>query len=80
MLVEEYFNQNSGLDGANLFISEFFSIFKEDGKALEIFEKEILKEGLKKFDSFSINSEAMKFSTFINKIFGLCEFFTVSKF
>ena len=43
-LVEEYLRENACKDGARLFVSEFFKIFKKDNKALKAFEKEILEQ------------------------------------
>jgi hypothetical protein len=41
-LVDEYLSENVGKDGTRLFVWEFFNIFKEDNKAVDILEKEVL--------------------------------------
>jgi recombinational DNA repair ATPase RecF len=75
-LVEEYLRKNAGEDGARLFVSEFFIIFKKDNKALEILEQEILEQGIKRLATFCIDPKSTKFSALINQIVGLCEFLT----
>lgn len=75
-LVEEYLRENAGKDGARLFVSEFFNIFKKDNKALEILEKEILEQGIKRLATFCIDPKSTEFSALINQIVGSCEFLT----
>jgi hypothetical protein len=75
-LVEEYLQENAGKDGARLFVSEFFNIFKKDNKALEILEKEILEQGIKRLTTFCIDPKSTEFSALINQIVGSCEFLT----
>ena len=75
-LVEEYLRENAGKDGAKLFVSEFFSIFKKDNKALEILEKEILEQGIKRLATFYIDPKSTEFFALINQIVGSCEFLT----
>lgn len=75
-LVEEYLRENAGEDGARLFVWEFFIIFRKDNKALDILEKEILEQGIKRLATFCIDPKSTEFSALINEIVGLCEFFT----
>jgi len=75
-LVEEYLRENAGEDGARLFVWEFFNIFKKDNKALEILEKEILEQGIKRLATFCIDPKSTEFSALINQIVGSCEFLT----
>lgn len=75
-LVEEYLLENAGKDGARLFVWEFFNIFKKDNKALRIFEKEILEEGIKRLATFSIDPKSTEFSDLIDQIVTNCEFLT----
>ena len=74
--VEEYLRENADEDGARLFISEFFKIFKKDNKTLKILEKEILEQGIQKLATFWIDPKSTEFSALINQIIGLCEFLT----
>lgn len=75
-LVEEYVIENAGEDGARLFVSEFFKIFKKDNKALKILEKEILQQGIPKLATFWIDPKSTEFSALVNQIVGDCEFLT----
>ena len=75
-LIEEYLRENAGEDGARLFVWEFFNIFKKDNKALEILEKEIIEQGIKKLATFCIDPKSTEFSALINQIVGSCEFLT----
>jgi len=75
-LVEEYLRENAGEDGARLFIWEFFIIFKNDNKALEILKKEILEQGIEKLATFWIDPKSTEFSALIDQIVGFCEFLT----
>ena len=75
-LVEEYLRENAGEDGARLFVWEFFKIFKKDNKALEILEKEILHQGIRKLATFRIDPKSTEFSALINEIVGSCESLT----
>ncbi|MFK8006969.1 MAG: hypothetical protein AB8H03_11380 [Saprospiraceae bacterium] len=75
-LVEEYLRENAGEDGARLFVSEFFQIFKKDNKAFKILEKEILQQGIPKLATFLIDPKSTEFSALINQIVGDCEFLT----
>jgi hypothetical protein len=75
-LVEEYLRENAGKDGARLFVSELFNIFKKDNKALEILEKEILEQGIKRLATFCIDPKSTEFSALINQIVGSCKFLT----
>jgi hypothetical protein len=75
-LVEEYLRENAGEDGARLFVWEFFKIFKKDNKALEILEKEILHQGIRKLATFRIDPKSTEFSALINEIVGSCEALT----
>lgn len=70
-LVEKYLRENTGKDGARLFVSEFFNIFKKDNKALEI-----LDQGIKRLATFCIDPKSTEFSALINQIVGSCEFLT----
>jgi hypothetical protein len=70
-LVEEYLRENAGKDGARLFVSEFFNIFKKDNKALEI-----LEQGIKRLATFCIDPKSTEFSALINQIVGSCELLT----
>lgn len=70
-LVEEYLKKNSDEDGARLFVSEFFNIFKKDNKVLEI-----LEHGIKRLAIFCINPKSTKFSALIHQIVGSSEFLT----
>ena len=70
-LVEEYLRKNAGKDGARLFVSEFFNIFKKDNKALEI-----LEQGIKRLATFCIDPKSTEFSALINQIVGSCELLT----
>lgn len=72
-LVEEYLRENAGEDGARLLVWEFSAVFKEDNKALDVLEKEILHQGL---DTFHIDPKSTEFSEFVNDIAGSCEFLT----
>ena len=67
-LVEEYLRENVGEDGARLFMSEFYIIFKQDRKALEI-----LEQGIQRFATLRIDPKSREFSELINHIAGLCE-------
>lgn len=42
-LLKEYLEEDSGEDGARLFVWEFFKIYKKNNEALEILEKEIIQ-------------------------------------
>ena len=75
-LVEEYLRENAGEDGARLFVWEFFTLFKKDNKALDILEKEILEQGIKRLATFYIDPKSTEFSALINQIADDCEFFT----
>lgn len=66
-LVEEYLRENAGKDGAHLFVSEFFKIFKKDNKALKAFEKEILEQGIQKLATFQIDPKSTEFSALVNQ-------------
>jgi hypothetical protein len=70
-LIEEYLRENAGKDGARLFVSEFFNIFKKDNKALEI-----LEQGIKRLATFCIDPKSTEFSALINQIVGSCEVLT----
>jgi len=76
-LIEEYLRENAGEDGARLFVWEFFKIFKKDNKALEILEKEIIEQGIKRLATFCIDPKSTEFSALINQIAGSCEFLTL---
>lgn len=75
-LIEEYLRENAGKDGARLFVWEFFKMFKKDNKALEILEKEILEQGIKRLATFCIDPKSTEFSALINQIVGSCKFLT----
>jgi hypothetical protein len=51
-------------------------LFKKNNKALEIFEKEVLKHGIKRLGSFSIDSKSTDFYDLIDIIKSNCEFVT----
>ena len=76
-LVEQYLCNNAGKDGARLFVSEFFTIFKNDNKVLEILEKEIIEQGITRLATFSIDPKSTEFSDLINQIAANCEFLTI---
>lgn len=75
-LVEEYLRENVGEAGARMFQWDFCTLFKEDNQAVEIFEKEILEEGIGKLENFEMDSKSKEFSVLINDIFGSCQFLT----
>lgn len=75
-LVEEYLRENAGEAGARLFLWEFFNIFRKDNKALEILEKEVLEQSIKRLATFCIDPKSTEFSALINHIVGHCEFLT----
>lgn len=75
-LVEKYLRENTGKDGARLFVSEFFNIFKKDNKALEILDQGIKDQGIKRLATFCIDPKSTEFSALINQIVGSCEFLT----
>lgn len=75
-LVQEYLMENAGKDGARLFRWEFFNMYKKDNKALKMFEKEILEQGLQKLDTFCIDPKSTEFSELIDHIVALVEFLT----
>ena len=75
-LVEEYLKENPGEAEARLFQWEFCTLFKKDNQTVEIFEKEILEQGIEKLKNFEIDSKSKEFSVLINDIFGSCEFVT----
>lgn len=78
-LIEEYLRENSDKAGARLFVWEFFRIFNKINKinkTLEIFEKEILEQGIQRFDSFSIHPKSTEFCDLIYIIASDCEFLT----
>ena len=75
-LVEEYLQDNPGEAEARLFQWEFCTLFKTDNQTVEIFEKEILEEGVQKLKNFEIDSKSKEFSVLIHDIFGSCEFVT----
>ncbi len=75
-LVEEYLKENEGEAGARMFQWDFCTLFKEDNQAVEIFEKEILEEGIGKLENFEMDSKSKEFSVLINDLFGSCEFLT----
>lgn len=52
---------------------EFSHLFQADNKALKIFKKEVLEEGIRILDSFSIDPKSTEFSDLINDIFAYCE-------
>jgi len=57
-------------------VSEFFNIFKKDNKALEILEKEIIEQGIKRLATFCIDPKSTEFSALIDQIVADCEYFT----
>ena len=75
-LVEEYLKENTGEDGARLFVWEFFEIFRKDNKALKILEKEILQQGIQKLATFQMDPKSTEFSALVDQIVDSCEFLT----
>ena len=75
-LIEEYLRESVSENGARLFVWEFFKIFKEDNKALQILEKEIRQQGIQKLATFQIDPKSTEFSALVNQIVGSCEFLT----
>lgn len=75
-LVEEYLRKNASEDGAQLFVWEFYNIFKENNEALEVLVKEIIEQGIKRLATFCIEPKSTEFSTFINDTVNLCKFLT----
>jgi len=65
-LIEEYLRENAGQDGAQLFVHEFFNIFKNDNKILEIMQKEILEQGINRLATFCIDPKSTEFSDLID--------------
>ena len=75
-LIEKYLKGNIDEYEVQLFLWEFFNIFRAANKALEIFQKEIREQGIQKLATFLIDPKSIEFATLINQIVGLCEFLT----
>lgn len=75
-LLEIYLRGNADKDETRLFVWQFFKMFKDNNKALEILEKEILQQGIPRLTAFRIDPKSTEFADLINEIVNSCEFLT----
>ena len=75
-MIKKYLKGDPEKARDRLFLWDFTALFRNDNETVELLHKDILKYGINRLNTFSIDEKSTEFSQLINQIAALCEFIT----